>query len=203
MEEEFALPLCLNLGNRKVGRVWTFSLPSLVTCPGSSDWCRTHCYARRIEMLRPVCRHAWVRNLVISLDPGRFAAHVLGSLPDDADLVRVHVGGDFHDPGYVGAWERVCLSRPGTRFWSYTRSWRVPPLRRALERLRGLPNVELFASCDPDMPDPPADWRTAHVACDPRASGTPCRHQQGEVASCLECGHCFRPNGGDVVFKVH
>jgi len=79
----------------------------------------------------------------------------------------------------------------------------VPTLRPGLENLRDLPNVQAFASTDLDMPLPPEGWRTAFLEIDPRANGLPCRHQQGEVASCLECGYCFREHGGNVVFQIH
>lgn len=204
MEQDFAVPLCLsNMGNSKVGRVWTFSLPSFVTCPGASAWCRGHCYAWRFERLRPNCRRAYVRNLALSLEPDRFVAHVLNSLPEDAPLVRVHVGGDYYSKEYLDSWQDICEARPDTRFWSYTRSWSVATLRPALEQLRALPNDQLFASVDPDMTLSPEHWRTAFIEIDPRASGMPCRHQNGQVDSCLECGYCFREQAGNVVFKIH
>ena len=203
MVEGLEIPICLPVGNIKVGKVYTFSLPSFVTCPGASNWCRTHCYAARIERLRPNSRRAYARNLALSLDPGRFTAHLLDSLPEDAPLVRVHVGGDFHSREYCESWIDVCKARPRTEFWSYTRSWSVKTLLPILEQLRLLPNVQLFASVDADMPLPPEDWRTAFLAIDPRSSGIRCRHQQGEVESCLECGYCFRKADGNVIFKVH
>ena len=124
MEQEFAVPLCLSSdGNSKVGRVWTFSLPSIVTCPGASAWCREHCYARRLEQLRPNCRRAYIRNLALSLEPDRFVAEVLQSLPEDAPLVRVHVGGDWYSPEYTQGWRRICEARPKSIFWAYTRCW--------------------------------------------------------------------------------
>jgi len=137
------------------------------------------------------------------LEPDRFVADVLKSLPEDAPLVRVHVGGDFYSAEYCASWQGICQARPGTRFWAYTRSWVTAALRPALEQLRSLSNVEVLASLDPQMPPPPESWRTAFIEIDPRASGMPCRHQQGEVDSCLECGYCFRENAGNVVFKVH
>ena len=203
MEREFAVPLCLALGNTKVGRVWTFSLPSFVTCPGASTWCRQHCYAWRFERLRPNCGRAYVRNLALSLEPDLFVGHVLESLPEDAPLVRIHVGGDYYSVEYAEAWCSICKARPNTQFWSYTRSWCVATLRPTLEQLRALSNLELFASLDPEMALPPEGWRRAFIEIDPRASGVPCRHQQGQVASCLECGYCFREHAGNVVFKVH
>lgn len=203
MEHELAVPLCLGLGNDKVGRVWTFSLPSFVTCPGASSWCRQHCYAWRFERLRPYCHRAYLRNLTLSLDPERFVRHVLDSLPEDAPLVRVHVGGDLYCREYVQSWVTISQARPQTLLWLYTRSWSVTALRPALEQLRALDNVQAFASLDESMPPPPEGWRLAFIETDPRASGLPCRHQHGQVESCLECGYCFRPDGGNVVFKVH
>jgi len=204
MQQEFAVPLCLSSGgNTKVGRVWTFSLPSFVTCPGASVWCRQHCYAARFERLRGNCRLAYVRNLALSLEPERFVTEVLGSLPEDAPFVRVHVGGDYYSQEYAAGWESICRARPSTSFWAYTRSWCLSTLRPALENLRALENVQVFASTDPDMPAPPETWRAAFIDIDPRANGMPCRHQQGEVASCLECGYCFNEHSGNVVFKVH
>ena len=203
MKEEFAVPLCLSRGNSKVGRVWTFSLPSFVTCPGASAWCRKHCYAVRFEQLRPNCRRAYGRNLALSLEPDRFAQRVLASLPEDARLVRVHVGGDYYSREYTQNWLDICAARPDVCFWGYTRSWSVATLRLTLEQLRAQPNVNLFASTDVDMPMPPSNWRAAFIETDPRASGLLCRHQQGQVDSCLECGYCFREGTGNVVFKVH
>jgi len=204
MKQDFAVPLCLSKeGNTKVGRVWTFSLPSIVTCPGATAWCRKHCYAYRIERLRPNCRQAYMRNLIVSLEPERFVEEVLSGLPEDASLVRVHVGGDYYCGEYCKAWRRICRARPNTSFWGYTRSWAIPMLRPALEQLRFLGNMQLIASVDPDMPPPPKDWRAAFIDIDPRATGMPCRHQQGEVDSCLECGYCFNHDSGNVVFKVH
>jgi Gene product 88 len=204
MEQEFAIPLCLaDRGNAKVGRVWTFSLPSFLTCPGASPWCREHCYAWRFEKVRPNCRRAYIRNLALSLEPERFVTEVLGTLPEDAPLVRVHVGGDWYSSEYATSWLSICQARPHTLFWAYTRAWSVAALRPALEQLRALSNVNVFASTDPQMPPPPEGWRAAFIDIDPRASGMPCRHQQGEVDSCLECGYCFREDAGNVVFKVH
>lgn len=203
MIKDLEIPLCLPVGNSKVGKVYTFSLPSFVTCPGASIWCRSHCYAGRTERLRPNCRRAYARNLALSLDPRRFTAQILDSLPEEARLLRIHVGGDYHGPEYVKAWCHICEARPRTTFWSYTRSWNVKTLLPLLGQLRALPNVNLWASTDPDMLVPPSGWRTAFLAMDPRATGMHCLHQQGQVESCLECGYCFRKADGNVVFKVH
>lgn len=193
----------LGEGNTKVGDVFTFSLPSHVTCPGASSWCREHCYAHRYERLRPGCLQAYERNLLLAQRPEEFVRVMTGILPRILPSMRIHVSGDFHTREYIDGWREICVAFPQTRFWTYTRTWAVPNLLQALEQLKVLPNVQLIASTDPTMSLPPEGWRTAFIDADDRASGLPCRHQQGHANTCLECGYCFREDEGNVVFKVH
>ena len=194
---------CLGEGNTKVGLVPTFSLPARYTCPGATNWCLKHCYAWRLEVLRPAIRRAYARNLMLSWDAERFVYVMRRTLPAAVPLVRIHVGGDFFHRTYVEAWIRLCKAMRRTKFWAYTRSWSVQSLRPFLEELRELPNVHLFASVDPEMSSPPAEWRIAWVKTDSRALGLHCRHQEGIASSCLDCGYCFSNKQGDVIFKVH
>lgn len=202
MQNPISLPLCLPMGNRKVGRALTFSLPALLTCPGYSKLCARICYAMRFERLRPNCRRAYSNNLVLSWNTDTFVKTMLENLSQYTALVRLHVSGDFYAPSYVKAWTQICKSRPKTLFWGYSRSWTVPKMARELRRLRNLPNVQLFASVDSTMKLPPRGWRRAFLSDDHRASGTQCRHQQGQCDSCEFCGYCLEP-GGNVVFKIH
>ena len=190
-------------GNTKLGRVAAFSLSSRTTCPGASAWCKEHCYALRIERFRPHCRRAYSQNFALTHNLDAFVREMLETLPPDTPAMRIHVGGDFYNAPYVNAWKEICLRRPRTLFWAYTRSWTLPRICAALEQLRALPNVELFASTDPTMPLPPPGWRIAFIDEDPRAHGLACPQQTGGIASCLDCGYCFRERQGHVVFKVH
>ena len=193
----------LGEGNTKVGEVFTFSLPSKITCPGASRWCRKNCYSYRLERIRPACRKAYANNLALIQDLEKFTTTMIGVLPRIMSCFRIHVGGDFMNPGYVRAWQRICAAFPQTWFWGYTRSWVAQELRAALDDLRSLPNVEVFASVDPNMTLPPKGWRVAFIDIDPRAKGIFCRHQTGFQESCLACEYCFRPRQGNVVFKTH
>jgi len=193
----------LGKGNIKVGPILTFSLPSRFTCPGASRWCAKHCYAARFERIWPNCRLAYSRNLLLTWNIPRFVRLMLRNIPKNLPVLRIHVSGDFHDPSYIYGWIKIARARPRTQFWAYTRSWTMPTLLPALEQLRALPNCHIFASVDPDMPDPPAGWRVAYLDIDPRAQGVPCLHQHGKAKSCFECRYCFRPGKGNVVFKVH
>jgi len=82
-------------GNIKVGDVFTFSLPSHITCPGASSWCRKYCNAARYEKLRPTCRNAYKLNLMLAKNPKKFTKIVLGILPRILSCMRIHVSGDF------------------------------------------------------------------------------------------------------------
>ena len=195
--------VCIGRGNSKVGEIPTFSLPSRFTCPGASAWCIKHCYARRFERLRALCRMGYSRNLVLTWDTDRFVSTMLAQIPPDVPCFRIHVSGDYYDTTYIESWRKICLGRPLVRFWAYTRSWASPTLQPALEALRRLPNFCLFASTDVTMPPPPEGWRVAFVEGDPRATGIKCREQNGLSDSCLTCRYCFASNAGHVVFRVH
>ncbi len=190
-------------GNIKLGPIPSFSLPSRFSCPGATSWCLEHCYAARYEHIRSNCRRAYARNLVLSWDSERFVHLMLKRIDPQMPFLRIHVSGDFHSSQYADAWYRIAKARPHTQLWAYTRSWTVASIRPALERFRNLKNVNLFASTDPGMPDPPSGWRIAYLDIDPRAKGLPCPHQFGTMPSCYECQYCFRPGKGNVIFKIH
>ena len=151
-------------GNSKIGPgIYTYSkLPGRQsgTCPGSSAECEMICYAKRVIMNKPVWE-LWERNTV--------RGENLPDLPNDAKIVRFHISGDFDTWQYTRAWVMMCEDIPDVQFFGYTRSWRVPELLPMLEKLRALPNVELWASLDKSMIDlPPAGWRRAWLEGDPR-----------------------------------
>lgn len=196
--------LCVGTGNKKVGaRVPTFSLPSKITCPGKSTWCVQHCYADRLERLRPNIRTAYERNLDICRYPVLLVNFILNRLTTDSPWFRIHPSGDFFDVGYINAWQEIVASRPDIQFWSYTRSWAVPELLGPLEELKSLPNMHLYASTDTSMPLPTENWPIAFIEHDARATGTPCQYRFGNAASCLECGYCLQNDNRNVIFKQH
>jgi hypothetical protein len=213
-------------GNLKLGpTVYTYSrvagqFASHGTCPGSTPECEDICYAKRI--VGPV-HDNYVKNSLTSDVP---------AIPGDCELLRIHVSGDFDSLAYIMNWHLRLLNRPEVTAWAYTRSWRVPELLPALEILRGLDNLQLFASMDISAPEmPPAGWRIAWIDGDPRA-GTPtaieahseaaeafkgvtifrtatgtktliCPEETKSVANCEECKYCFDGLRNDVTFLRH
>jgi ferredoxin len=218
-------------GNLKLGMdgVYTYSrLPGNGggTCPGATEECERICYAKRITMDSPVW-DVWARNTYT----GRVS--IEHPLPPDAKIVRIHVSGDFDTTIYIGAWIAFVKQHPDVRFFSYTRSWRVSGLLFALEQLRALPNVQLFASMDKSMDElPPPGWRRAWLEDDLRAisGGGPgaeqglefylgegvhnftamdgqsvyvCPEETGRKPNCQTCGYCVSGRRGDLVFLLH
>ena len=195
----YLLGVSFGLGNPKVGEVFTFSLPSIITCPGASIWCKKYCYSLSYERLRPTCRSAYEQNLLLAKDSKQFEKTLIGILPRILPCMRIHVSGDFFDGNYIESWIKICNAFPQTKFWSYTRSWIVPELLEPLGQLRKLSNTEIFASTDPTMPFPPDGWRIAFIKSDKRAKGISCSQQEGLLESCIKCGYCFRKEKGDVI----
>lgn len=167
-------------GNRKIGmEVYTYSRPPglVETCPGSTLECETICYAKRVT--GPV-RSVWFENKRADVPP----------IPADCTLLRIHVSGDFDSPTYIANWIARLTERPDVTAWAYTRSWRVSSLLPALERLRALSNLQLFASMDPSTTDlPPAGWRRAWIwrDWDPANSAWPLEERL-MLPPCKTCG---------------
>jgi hypothetical protein len=204
--------------------VWKSPLRDGGTCPGASAECQTICYASRPVVEDGIVSAMWAKNSQTADVP---------PIPDEATLIRLHISGDFDTYDYIVNWIARMVERPDVTMWVYTRSWRVPSLLPALEVLRALPNVQMFASMDVSVPElPPEGWRRAWIDGDPRV-GRPfgikahttdaeaispwktfeeeidarkvliCPEETKAVANCEQCGFCFKGQRNDVVFLRH
>lgn len=141
-------------GNSKLGAadVWGFGLPSgdPGVCVGMTAICARHCYAWRIEKFRPSVLAAYTRNLAATKDDD-FVDRVVGfAIARRVKVVRIHTAGEFYAAAYVRKWQAVAARLPQTMFYAYTRAWRSPALRPALDRLGGSTNCRLWYSVDRD-----------------------------------------------------
>lgn len=184
-------------------RVFNFNQPAGETCPGASRWCLDHCYALTGQFQFHSKRYRENRDRA---HRGRAIVEAVEGLPAGA-WCRIHAAGDFDTPAYIERWRLAASLRPDVRFWGYTRSWRVARLAPALERLRDLANVTLFASVDPSITErPPAGWRVAWIdASDPRVDERTlrCPEQTGRMSDCADCGFCILSTAGDIAFLPH
>ena len=186
--------------NKKLGSApgfYTYSRSAIATCPGASAQCQTICYADRMAQRRATNARSWAANDGDAIPP----------IPDDATLIRYTVSGDLDTVEHIRALRVRLLERPTVRLWAFSRSWRVPALRRELNRLRrdcGA-RIQIFASMARSIVDerPPRGWRVAWLSDDDRAQGYACPEQDGRKRDCLDCLYCPQGRRGDVVFSIH
>lgn len=189
------------------------------TCPGATTECQSICYAARPVAENGIVSQMWILNTITEDVP---------PIPEDCRLLRIHVSGDFTTNKYIDNWYSRLHERPDVRAWAYTRSWRVPHLLLGLERLRTLPNLQLFASMDASTVEmPPEGWRRAWIDGDERAGdpqltqahmGRPsevnlvtfdgtmsfvCPEEYKAVENCQKCRYCIEGQSKDVTFLKH
>ena len=163
----------LTPGNKKLGGhlIWGFGLPSGTAklCPGMTPTCRRVCYAVRLQSYRPQAAKRYRQNLRLAKRKD-FVRRIRAFLiAQGIRVVRIHTGGEFVTGKYIRKWQRIIERSPKVRFFTYTRAWRVPEFREALEGLSQLPNLVLWYSADRDtgMPEnPPPNVRIAWLVTD-------------------------------------
>ena len=125
-------------------RLATFTLPAGYTCPGAKDCLAFadretgkvkdgadtdfRCFMASAEARSPSLRKAVWHNLELLKDALKngvkaCADLICDSLPD-ADVYRVHVGGDYFSKKYLQAWIEVATRNPDKIFYSYSKSLR-------------------------------------------------------------------------------
>lgn len=207
--------------NSKLGAVYTWSLPAVLTCPGATDICLSVCYARMLMRLRENVRAAWFRCLALTRHP-MFAEALriaLSILP--AGQIRIHVSGDFYSARYFLAWSRAVELNPHLAPFAFTRSWRVPSVMAAIDMVR--PRW-LLASIDSAADTAPSWMRTATIAesttehavkakkIKPPKDSCPAQLPTAIPVHCDSCGKCaaLNPRAGfipitpsNVIFLLH
>lgn len=148
----------LGTGNSKLGEtIHTWSIPAIKTCPGKSSVCSSVCYADAGRFLGTTVKKALEWRYKQSKDPD-FAARMADEIfRRGALLVRIHVAGDFYSPGYVAKWHTILTASPNTRFYAYTRSWRIARMRDGLAALAAQRNLRLWYSADEETGLPTSD----------------------------------------------
>jgi hypothetical protein len=154
------------------GRVYSFDMLSGHTCPYARE-CHSsavetsegvrirdgkhtlfRCFSASQEVTFPAVYASRKRNMEAILPAAadsvdRAADMLLSALPRDADIVRIHVAGDFKLRNYFEAWKRVAKAEPKRIFYAYTKSlpfWIGSAEGFSADGILGLPNFRLTAS---------------------------------------------------------
>lgn len=202
-------------GNSKIGKrnkdfskVYVWNLPPVATCPSSSKWCTQHCYnADDRHNIFPIDK--WAQNWFLVLNHiESVKSCILKKLNESNEKIafRIHSSGDFFSKEYIKMWAEIIEYSEHVSFWAYTRSWADSKLLNELEGLRTLKNLQLFASWDNTMRDPPKGWRKSIVYelnDDLVDNGLVCPEQSGKLSDCITCKYCIKNGKNDVYFILH
>lgn len=137
-------------GNAKLGKkVYTFSLPSGFTCPSALECLskanretgkivdgpetKFRCFSASQEALYKNVRQSRWKNFdlikeelnIWTTEESKVSALALLlqlSMPKKADIIRIHVAGDFFNQIYFDSWIRVAQNNPSKLFYFYTKS---------------------------------------------------------------------------------
>lgn len=207
----------LEPGNSKIGygnslfkKVFVWNIPAVATCPGKSHWCSQNCYNGE-DRPKTYKTETWQKNWWAVLnDSEKLKSKIIQDLSstEGRSAVRIHSSGDFFSVPYIRFWINIAEQCESTAFWAYTRSWVLGDLLPALEELRRLPNVQLFASWDATMLPPPKDWRASFVGETPierdsKIFDCPEQYDQSKNVTCVDCRYCINEKPGDVFFVLH
>lgn len=142
MSKEKNTLLKFGKGNAKLSKnIYTFSLPAGHSCPFAFE-CKAsadrstgkikdgkdqvfRCFAASQEALYTNTRNARWHNydLLKKLKTvSKMTDLIVDSLPPKAEIVRVHVSGDFFSQAYFDAWMAVARVYPKKKFYAYTKS---------------------------------------------------------------------------------
>lgn len=166
--------------------IYIWSMPAISTCPGSTETCRTLCYATQGHYRFGSLQHRYQENFRFSM--GRtFVAEVSDEIRrSGARVVRIHGAGDFYSGAYVAEWREIVQAFPGVTFYAYTRSWTLPEMAESIEGLASERNFHMWYSLDKETGVPakkPRGVRYAYMVVSDEEEG-------------------LIPKGMDLIFRV-
>lgn len=136
-------------GNEKLSsQAHHFDLPAGLTCPGKSELCHRRCYARKGRFAFPQVQER-LRWCYEQSKRDDFTNRMVDELyRKGVLLMRWHCSGDIYCPGYARKMLDIIERSEHTKFWGYTRSWRVPTIAPVLKDIAAMPNMQLWLSAD-------------------------------------------------------
>ena len=116
----------------------------------NDDYIDYRCYSASMEAVYPI--QLKQRNYNFDLlkncnkDTQELTNLINASIPIEAQIIRIHVGGDFYSQPYFDAWLNVAMLNRKIRFYSYTKSLPFWVNRLSSINIGNYPNLELIAS---------------------------------------------------------
>jgi len=143
-------------------KIYSLDLSSGVSCPGAKDCksmamidpltgratikdgpdCQFRCFSASQEVLFPALQKLRANNfeqIKTAKTVENIVKLILASLPKNAGIIRIHVGGDFFSLAYLRAMIKVAGLRPDILFYTYTKS---------LHHLKEVVRCDFLPHCD-------------------------------------------------------
>ncbi|MBA7642816.1 hypothetical protein ES703_50525 [subsurface metagenome] len=192
--------MLISRGNLKLGKLPSFSLPVITTCPGKTPFCELYCYGLKGMFTLQQIKDKNDRRLEASLRSDFVPIIVKEIRSTRAPALRLHVIGDFYIPDYVRKWTQIANELQEVIIFGSTRSWRCEFLSKPLKEFRDLENVYMKASVDiSDDLDPfTCGWNVWSI----EGKGLPCPHDSNFVEDCAACGRCWTRKDTDTSFRL-
>lgn len=203
--------LNISMSNTKLGKIPSFSISAIDSCPGATAWCSKACYAVKISNIYKTAKASYESNFNLTKEPDfvkNMNEKIAKLTSKGVSACRLHVSGDFYSVKYIYDWIKIAKANPTMTFFGYTHSWSVPNLLAHIGVLRSQPNVILFASVDQSSTTkPPKHWRVAYAGdkqLNVYTKMIDCLEQTGKVKDCAACKICFNSASTiNIQFKVH
>lgn len=204
------MKLNISAGNRKMGSIPSFSLPSGITC--SAEACITcyqdGCYGKAMEARLANVRNSYAENFAMVLEDLHGSREYLNwyfDSPNAPRLFRIHVVGDFFSREYFQMWIDVIKAHPDTKFMAFTKQFDVIRLWVVADNIPE--NLTLIASAWPGVNLP--EWVVEKMPVAWMDDGNETRIPEAAYPCDGDCsggckGHCWKMQKGEsVVFEKH
>lgn len=107
-------------GNIKMGKIFSVSLPAIVTCRKDCECCKK-CYAAKIERLRKTVKVAYQRNWkILQNDPALYWRQVEAAIMLQR-YFRFHVSGDIPSKKYLKNMVEISARQPHCQILCFTK----------------------------------------------------------------------------------
>ena len=122
------LGFVLSMGNRKMGRVMSFSTSPGLTCANGVPCYPRYCYAVKMERIYPTVRNSWKNNydLLKRYWGDDFVNDISEAIrKKKPELFRWHVGGDIFAKWYLDDMCFIAKKNKDVKFWAFTKQFDI------------------------------------------------------------------------------
>ena len=116
----------ITFGNNKLHKNWAnFSLPTELTCPKQTEYCKQYCYAKKAEAQYYKTVPQFKKANYILSQSDSFIDLMINKINNKKEKIkvfRIHVSGDFYSQEYFNKWCEIARNFSIIPFIAFTRN---------------------------------------------------------------------------------